>query len=292
MTQPRLNKLELPMDRWSAAVVSPVDIGSGIDADKYGPVVVVHPGWGKGPARHGQLLIDLANEGFLPLGVDTRYAYADRQLPQPNLLKQPRTVGNDNPYFPVDCKSDNQYLYRRPTVLLDICERLGIGRRSYVGHSKGGLIVTLAALADPHNNTNKLIVVNGAGTGDSSSGVKRLARSNLNQVHSMFTKRDDIPTSLASGLGSLLYAGTHLRRTLAEKRFIQAADTWAYIDQLEGQGTRVTVAHARDDELISFEDCAERAATRPWVDFFPTEGGHSNVYEVGVRKLIVGTVLQ
>lgn len=277
------------MDRWSAKVFSPVDIESGVDPDKYGPAVVVHPGWGKSPQRHARLLIDLANNGFLPLGVDTRYAYADQQRPQPQLWKQPRTVGSRNPYFEAATRSDNQYQYRRPTALLDVCARLGIGLRSYVGHSDGGRISTLAAVADP-SNTDKLVIVNGAGTGDSSNGVRRLGRSNANQIRSLLRGQDDVLERASSALGSTFYATTHLRRTLAEKQVIQQTDTWEHIDHLAGTGIQVTVAHAEGDELIDFEECATGAAQRPWINFVTTEGGHNNVYEAGVRSLIVKTL--
>lgn len=199
-------------------------------------------------------------------------------------------TGDNNPYFEVTGRADNQYQYRRPTALLDVCARLGVGTRSYVGHSDGGRISTHAAVANPVD-TDKLIIVNSAGTGDSSHGVRRLLRANEEQIRAMSgSDRADTLASLVSGMGSVFYAGTHLRRTLAEKQVIQQTDTWEYIDQLRGTGVDISVTHAMNDELIDFDDCASRAAQRPWVNFIPTEGGHSNVYGVGVRNLIINAL--
>jgi pimeloyl-ACP methyl ester carboxylesterase len=286
----RMREVVLPTDRWQARAISPFDVSKGIDTDKYGEVVVVHPGWAKAPERHGRLLVRLADEGFLPIGVDTRYAYSDRRTPRKSLTSQRFRVGNTNPFFEAT-PQDNRWRYRRPTVLLDVCERLGVTRRSYIGHSDGGRIAVIAAVADP-SNVNKLIVVNGAGTGDSSGGAKRLTISNANRIGEFVSDVREIPAATASAIGSTVYALTHLRRTLAEKRAIQQADTWGEIDRLEDTETDVTVLHARNDKLISFNDSARAAEQRQWVDFVPTIGGHSNVYEPAVQVQIIQSLQQ
>ncbi len=180
-------------------------------------------------------------------------------------------------------------VYRRPTALLDICERLNIGERSYVGHSEGARVTTLASTAIP-DTTKRLVIVNGAGTGDSSRGVTRLARSNVNRISELARSREDLVDATLSALGSSAYALTHIRRTNEERREIQATNSWKLLDQLESTSVDVAVLHAREDEMISFEDCALRASSRPWVDFIPTEGGHSNVYEAAVHDLIIGAL--
>jgi pimeloyl-ACP methyl ester carboxylesterase len=285
----RLNELTIPTDRWSARLVSPVDLNHGLNTEKYGDVVVVHPGWAKAPERHIDLLTELADNGFLPIGIDTRYAYSDLQRPRKSIVGQPMRVGAENPYFPNASRADNRWTYRRPTALLDICRRLGIEKRSYVGHSDGGRIVTLAALGEPEK-TDKLVIVNAAGTGDSSRGLQRLMDANANRLGSFVSGEDDASIAAKSALGSVTYAVTHPRRTLVEKHVIQSTNTWALLDELHADNVDATVIHARGDEMISFEDSARSASERSWVDFIPTDGGHSNIYETSVRKLIIQTL--
>lgn len=282
----KLYERVLPTDRWAARVVSPIDIRKTLDEEKDGRVVVVHPGWGKAPERHAELLRKLANNGFLPLGVDTRYAYADQQQPRTRVLTQAISVGVTNPYFKTTNKADNRWQYRRPTVLIDICRRLEIEKRSYIGHSDGGRIAVLAVVAQPEMIDN-LVIVNAAGTGNSSKGGKRLIKSNLNRVKEFAADPDRFTGTASSGFGSVFYAVTHVRRTIAEKKVIQNTDTWNLIDQLQDHPIDITVLHAKDDELISFEDSSSQAATRPEVNFVPLNGGHSNVYEDFVQTSII-----
>lgn len=287
MSRHRLHEVLLPTDRWSARAVSPIDITHGID-DGHGEVVIFHPGWAKSPERHAELLIKLANSDFLPIGVDTRYAYADRQHIRGNLLTQPMIVGKSNPYFKEAGITGNRWQYRRPTVLLEICRRLGIKERSYVGHSDGGRVSALAAAAS-RESTRKLIVVNGGGMGNSSKGVQRIAKSNINRAKELLANDTNIAENTASALGSVAYTLTHPRRFLAEKRVLQAADTWEVIGKVRDT-IDVTVLHAMDDELISFEDCRRISAAHPEVNFVPTPGGHSNIYESSVQDLIVAAL--
>lgn len=286
MPRTKLCEVVLPTDRWSARAVSPVNIRNGVDPARYGKVVVLHPGWGKSPERHTDFLVQLAENGFLPVGVDTRYGYGDRSKSQRNKLLQPRVVSGSNPYFAVNGRAENRWLYRRPTVLLNVCEQLGIVERSYIGHSEGARVSALAASVTS-DVTDKLIIVNGAGTGDSSRGASRLARSNVNNARSLLADSVNLPTAAKSAVGSVFYSVTHPRRTWAEKQVIQANDTWSVVDQLEGTDVGVSVFHARDDELIAFSDSQERASARPWVEFTPTDGTHSNIYEKCVRDLII-----
>lgn len=285
MRRNTLNKVVLPTDRWTARAVSPVNISKGVDTAKYGEVLLFHPGWAKSPERHAEFLIRLADNGFLPIGVDTRYAYADRQQPRKSIVMQPKTVGEGNPYFDVKGAAGNRWQYRRPTALLEICKRLGVEERSYIGHSDGGRISALAATANPEV-VNGLVVVNGAGTGNSSNGVQRLVRSNVNRARELTAGDGSIAETAASALGSVAYAMTHLRRTLAEKHVIQHADTWEVIDDIDAD-VAVTVFHATNDELISFDDCERNAQQRPSVEFVPTVGGHSNIYKPAVQSLII-----
>ncbi len=276
------------MDRWSARVVSPLDLSDGVDSAIHGHPVIVHPGWGKDPQRHKDLLVDLADAGFCAIGIDTRYAYADRTLAPGQRCHKP-IVGVANPYFDDADRSSNRWKYRRPTVTLEVCRRLGIGIRSYVGHSEGGRISSLSAAAMPEL-TRSLVLVNAAGTGNSRGGTARLLRSNANRVSAFAQGENGVLSAAGSAVGSVVYASTHIRRTLAEKQVIQSTNTWNIIDRLQPSDTRVSVLHAKNDELIAFVDSQGSAADRPWVTFMPTEGDHSNVYQASVRKLIVQTL--
>ena len=96
----------------------------------------------------------------------------------------------------------------------------------------------------------------------------------------------DLAAATKSAAGSVLYAFTHLRRTLGEKKVIQTTDMWSILDQLKDKNVDVTVLHAREDELISFTDSETRAQQRPWITFMPTLGHHNNVYEPPVGEFI------
>ena len=289
MQKNRFHKVILPTDRWSARAISPVNISKEIDTARYGEVVIVHPGWAKSPERHAEFLVRLANNGFLPIGVDTRYAYADRQLTREDIISQPWVAGKDNPYFKNIGVTGNRWQYRRPTVLLEICRRLGVEERSYIGHSDGGRISALSAAAEP-DIVNKLIVVNGAGTGNSSGGMRRLIKSNAIRAREIATGDTSFVETTSSAIGSITYAITHPRRTVAEKHVIQKADTWDVIDSFESD-IDIAVFHAINDELISFDDCKQSAEQRPNVLFVPTAGGHSNIYKHAIQDLIIASLV-
>ncbi len=280
----------LQTDRWSARAISPVDIRKSINADRDGEVVIVHPGWAKSPERYAKLLFRLADRGYFSVGVDTRYAYADQGQPRKSFITQPRRVGTTNPYFTVESAAENRWELRRPTVLLDICDRLGVGMRSYIGHSEGGRVCAFATVTQPDIVKN-LIIVNGAGTGDSSNGTRRMMRSNLANMLEMLENTSDLPAATLSALGSAAYALTHLRRTISEKQIIQTADTWSTLDNLANTPVRVSVFHAIDDELISFDDSSIRAAARPWIDFRATVGGHGNIHDEAVQSTILDVIV-
>lgn len=290
-----LYEVVVPTDRWSVKAVSPVDIRDGIDSSTQ--PVIIHPGWGKGPEGHTELMDELAKDGFLPIAVDTRYGYADRQdqvqngsLSLRRVLTQPYRTGTTNPYFPIESRADNRWEYRRPTSLLYLCEQLGIKDRTYVGHSFGGLIVTLATLGAPEL-TDQVIIVNGAGSGDSSKGLSRLRDTAIDRLKTVLSEGVGMAKAPYNGLDSITYSLTHLRRTLKEKEVIQSSDLWSLIDQVEPFAIPVSVFHAKKDRLISFKDSARAAEKRPWVDFQATEGDHSNVYGRAVRRLIAKSIV-
>ncbi|HEY4964711.1 MAG TPA: hypothetical protein VIH90_08545 [Candidatus Saccharimonadales bacterium] len=284
----KLNERVLPTDRWSARIVSPVDISNDIDPVKYGPVVMFHPGWGKSPERYARLLYRMADSGILPIGIDTRYAYSDRQQPRSNILAQHKTVGTSNPYFKINGKVENRLEYRRSTVALDIQRRLGINGASQVGYSEGGRIAAQVAIET--KDAPSLVIINGAGTGDSSHGFRRMARSNLNRITEMLKGNLDVPDLIGSSLGSTVYTLSHLRRTVGEKRVIQKADTWGMLDLFKDSVTSVAVLQATNDELISFEDSESASHSRQWVTFEPTPGTHSNIHNPYVQDLAIRAI--
>lgn len=99
-----------------------------------------------------------------------------------------------------------------------------------------------------------------------------------------------IVETASSAIGSVAYAITHPRRTVAEKHVIQKADTWDVIDNLESD-VDIAVFHAINDELISFDDCKQSAEQRPNVLFVPTAGGHSNIYKHAIQDLIIAALI-
>lgn len=299
MRSPAFYERKFPTDRWPVRAISPQDITAGISPDMGHPVMV-HPGWGKSPERYARLLLGLHEAGFLAIGVDTRYGYVDRQLAGNNISRRTRLFqlfvgcGDTNPYFQVNGKADNRWPYRRPTSLLYIWEQLlGLNREvSLVGHSEGARISLLAALGSPETTT-QVVVVNGAGTGDSSNGFSRLARSNYNQTRAFLQERDEeLSVLLKSALGSTVYAATHLRRTWEEKRVIQTCNSWKMIDHLQSYDVPAKVLHAEGDEMISFTDSRQQAQQRPWVNFQQTPGTHNNVHTPLVHGMIIEAIHQ
>jgi len=286
MSKIRLNKRRIPTDRWSAVIASPVDISGEIDTDKHGELVIFHGGWGKGIERYGPFLVKLAENGYLPIAIDTRYVYGDRQLPRRG-IRQSWRVGDTNPYFSEADRAGNRWKYRKPTVLLEILRALDLEEepRKLVGHSEGGRVQALVARATP-NQTTGLYLVNSAGTGDSSGGANRMIQANRNSIREMRASDDGTLVAVMSALGSVAHTASHLNRFWHEKTMLQEADTWAELDKLEGI-VDVTVFHALYDELVSFDVCAVQARSRPWVDFIPTAGSHRNIYDRDVQDLIV-----
>ncbi len=295
MSSKSLYEVIIPTDRWHIRAVSPVDIRDERIRDSYSLAVIIHPGWAKSPERHRLLLKELLSIGVLPIGVDTRYGYADRAQRHTGnrrftrLLSQSYRVGVSNPYFQVKTSAHNRWLLRRPTALLHLCETLKLGPRIYIGHSEGARIVSLAASASI-DHTKGLIIVNGAGTGDSSNGVRRMVRSNLHGVLGLGRNESSAVDVILSAAGSVFYTITHARRTWHEKKVIQAADTWKLLNELADLKVPISVFHAKSDELISYLDSKENAHGDDRIGFYSTQGNHSNIFDAGVREQIVRQV--
>jgi pimeloyl-ACP methyl ester carboxylesterase len=284
-------------DRWSNRAISPLDFHSKVNMAK--PIVIKHPGWGKSPEMHAKLLMELAEAGFMPIGVDTRFGYSNRSEALgyrlgsnvTNILGQSWSTGKENPFFKAATEEDNRYRLRRPTGLLSLCQTLNIESASLVGHSEGGRIISTVAAESSALHIPKLVLVNSAGAGDSSHGLTRMFRSNT-QTNYVMNGTVDLKEGVMSALESGRYAVTHARRFIREKEVIQQTDIWRALDQAALNGIDITVMHARDDQLIEYEDAAFHAASRrDYVNFTPTEGGHSNVYALPVRQLIVSSLL-
>jgi pimeloyl-ACP methyl ester carboxylesterase len=273
----------LPTDRWPNRAISPqpfdVDHGNR-------KVVVVQPGWGKGPETHARLLLDLTDAGYRAIGLDNRYGYMDQTLGPKARWLQRMKVGDTNPFFDVTDSTQNRYFYRRPTALLQACINLGLQSVKYVGHSEGGRIGLVAATAEESPvSFEQLIIVNGVGTGRA-GGVGGMIRANLSTISSSSESDLSFPElSRAAGSSSLHFV-SHTRRTLRESQVIKSYDAWLHLTQVS-QNIGVTVMNARDDPLINFEDAKASSRKSPEVSFIPTEGGHSNIYGPVVRALIV-----
>jgi pimeloyl-ACP methyl ester carboxylesterase len=293
MSKTELYEVRMPVDRWSISAFSPTDIRNSEELSEYAHPVIVHPGWGKTPKNHIALLNKLTDAGFLAIGVDTRYGYTDQQLGgsrRPRVLTQSYRAGKTNPYFADASREDNRWQYRRPTALLYLCDQLGLKERSYIGHSEGARIVALAGLAKA-SLTRQVIIVNGAGTGNSEKGGRRMVHSNANAISKLARGKMEQPLDLVlNGLRSTVYGATHLKRTMNEKEVIQSAKLWPIIDELNEENVAIDVLHARKDELVSFKDSLNQANLRPEINFIATVGSHSNIYEYPIIEEIVGLV--
>lgn len=249
--------------------VSTLDLNGGLDNSQRDRVLIVHPGWGKAPEKHAALLHEAAAQGYVPIGVDTRRA-------------QCSTPGGKT----MDISALEA---RRSAALVGLCDVLEVGRRTYVGHSEGGRIATLAAQLDVAP-VDRLLIVNSTGTAQV-AGMGRLVRSALDNFHQRCDHGEKgWTTSLHSSMGSFMHFAGNLRRSLAEKAIIQNADIWGVLGGLASKGVDVTVMHAIDDVLISFRESYGRSVEHENVDFVPTTGGHSNVYALAVRSMILEAI--
>lgn len=249
--------------------VSPLNLDGGLDASQKDRVLIVHPGWGKAPEKHAALLHQAVEQGYVPIGVDTRRAKCGMlgdKLIDINTLEA-----------------------RRSAALIGLCDVLEVGRRTYVGHSEGGRIAALAAELDVAP-VDRLLIVNSTGTAQV-AGMGRLVQSVLDNFRQRFDHGEKgWTTSLHSSMGSFMHFAGNLKRSLAEKAIIQDADIWGVLGSLASKGVDVTVMHAIDDVLISFRESYMRSVEHENVDFVPTIGGHSNVYVLAVRSMIIETI--
>ncbi len=278
-------------DRWANRAISPLDFKSRDDRQK--PNVIVHPGWSKRPEMFANLLFALAEKGVMPIGVDTRFGYADRRqrngyhlgVRATKLASQSYQVSAENPFFEPQSAWENRYRLRRPTGLLALCLELGVEQARLFGHSEGGRITATVVAESDVLIVPKLIVANAVGTGDSSRGTRRILRSNTHNNY-VVDGTVDLKQGLLSAAESAAYATTHPRRFLRETKVIQESDIWPLLDAAAVHGTAVTVMHARNDPLIEYASSAKAAESRPGINFIPTEGAHSNVYKPALTEEI------
>jgi pimeloyl-ACP methyl ester carboxylesterase len=287
------------VDRWSNRAISTIPFDSHSVNEL--PTVVIHPGWGKKPEMLMRLMRQLTERGIRPVGVDTRFGYADRSNSTGftngrdigRLLTQPYRTSTENPYFNEQSRRANRLRLRRPTGLAALLLALNIGEASFVGHSDGGRITTtLLAESNLDINVPRLVVVNSVGVANN-NGVKGMTRSNTSSnelFHGAVEKRD----ALESAVVSTTYGMTHPRRFLSEKRMIDEAgvDLWENLSLVAKNGADVTVLHARGDQVLDFASAAAHAPSYPGITFIPTVGGHSNIYTEDVTNQIVSLVTE
>lgn len=246
-------------------------------------------------------MVKLADAGMFPVGVDTRWAYANQSaLAKPRgagdiadlLLSQPAIAGDTNRFIGDVGAEANRYKWRRPTALLATCEALGITQNAaFVGHSEGGRVGTLAALEKP-NVFDALVVVNGAGLATSPNPVASLAQANVERAHEALRSTETRGNIIRGALDAVLYTGTHPRRTMKEKSVILATDLWTDLGSLSevAPDTDIHVLHATGDTLVPYAPSEEQAKRYPAINFTPTDGEHYNIYYPAVRDLIVQTL--
>lgn len=288
----QFDEFKMRTSRWSNRAITSLRFDSNDDMAK--PIVILHPGWGKRPEMLRPIMRALAERGQMPIGLDTRFGYADTHASGKGILDQAYRVGTNNPYFPGATELQNRYELRRATGVLGLI--IGIEERfdteipsaSLFGHSEGGRVMAHVATA-PNSNIKipKLVVANSVGTGKTQGVLGQLA-SNFNgnelfQGDSFGLLTEAIP----SALESTAYALTHIRRWLREKKIIETANIWDVLDEASiGDGVDVRVMHAVDDRVISFWPAQRSAEARPHIDFLATEGGHSNIYNPEIAEII------
>ena len=184
MSETQLNRLVYWADRWSVLAYSPRSLEHIDTPDKR---VIVHAGWSKSPKRLAALMVRLADAGTFPIGIDTRWAYAnqggvtDRPRIDHFLAAKSFSVGNTNRYAGTVGTEANRYSWRRPTAALAVAEALELETATFVGHSEAGRIGTLAAQKRP-KMFNHLLWVNPVGTVHSPSPVINMVESNYQRA--------------------------------------------------------------------------------------------------------------
>jgi pimeloyl-ACP methyl ester carboxylesterase len=279
-THPLFEKV-LSTDRWANRVVSPLPFDT---AHKGLPAVVVGPGWGKRPEIHAALLHELVAVGFRAFGVDSRFGYTDRQELGGRFCIN---TGSTNPYYGDVGQRRNRYELRRPTALLDLCERLEIHRLTYVGHSEGariGLTAALAPVGAPQFDT--MVLVNGVGTGKM-GGPLGMMRANYHAIQTHRTSEVRTVDALFSFNDSVFHFVTHPRRVVFEAQTMGNFDAWDSMRNVAARGAKVHALNSRNDDLIDFASVQAASQEHPEIDFIATEGTHSNIYEPAMRGLIV-----
>jgi pimeloyl-ACP methyl ester carboxylesterase len=290
---PKLNKVTQPTNRWCNYAYSPLDFNSRSDRAK--PTVALHPGWAVSPKMHAPLLDELADAGFFPVALNTKYGYANQPESRGyylganigRLFTQSYRVGAENIHFPAaDSRGENRYRLRRPTGVVSILQSLGIDIASLVGFSDGGRIMTTVAAESASILVPHLLVVNAAGTGTSEGGLERMARS-ARQTARDGSHLTSLTARMRKTAESVTYTTLHGRRFNEERRVIQSTDLWPALGAVSTTSTEVTVLHAREDQLVDYASSAKVARDYPGVDFVPTDGGHGNFYSPNIRAQIV-----
>lgn len=269
----QLHEYRIGPSRLSNRLVSPRDLSSISGQDN---VVIVHPGRQKKPETLIPLLNKLANEGFLPIGADTRFGEPDRNLASSYFNSQ--ELGR----FPED-------FYRRPAALLAMCERLGIEQASFIGHSEGAQVGVMAANADtPPIDFNTMLLVNGVGIGTLATKQNKSKSKNKADANFQGAEKSEL---VLSGIDSAWSALTMPGQNYREIANIRHFDAWecGAIDVAKSICKKLVLLHAIDDRVIDGADVEERA-TESDTEYLLTTGGHSNIYSRSIQQLIVKTL--
>lgn len=294
-----MNKVVLWGDRWPVTAYSPRSFAEMDGSDHR---VIVHPGWAKSPKRLGGLLVNLAEAGMFPIGVDTRWTYANqRPLRRASdirslgsiLLSQSFKVGVENRIFGTVGEVMNDFALRRATSLLSLCEAFGLQRNvSLVGHSEGARIGVRAATQQPEM-FSKIVIVNGAGLAQADNPEKSLAQNGARYIADSLHSRALFKQAALLAMDGIVYNATHPRRTLGERSVILSTELWPQLAGLQERAPwiDVSVFHASDDVLVPFDFSQEQAHQYPDIAFVPTEGGHHNIYSPDIQAQLVKALI-
>lgn len=287
-------------DRWTLGVYSPLPFDKLAESQE---VALVHDGWGIHPTKSKALLEELVSKGIFPIAVDTRYGYANQSPLRAHrrgslalrLLKQSRSTGASNPYFPEATMRGNRTNLRRPTSTLALADILGIEKFHLIGFSDGGRTVTTIAEQHPER-VKSLTVVNGVGTSPiiTDRRTKRSVVRSIREKRQAHRTQETVPESdrAPKSLVHRAYHIGHPRRSSRELGVIGHADGWPTKSRLAQEGVPVTVIHAKDDPVIHFDEAQEYASEHPEVKFVPVEGGHNAYYRPDVIETIADTIVQ
>jgi len=199
--------------------------------------VLVAPGWGKmlGTVKTNLLEVIADRGGRRVLAAD-----------------YPRTIKIKTENLPDGLP---QQELQKAAVLLDLLETKGIEQTDAVGHSEGGLYLSLAACLAPEKFRN-LVLVSPAGL---------IGQDSLLGLAYRFMIKEGAKSTLAKAAepGELVrafweYAGKHPLMAVKEAKQISEADIYELLKYLKQQGIHISIIATNNDDVFVMEKIQEQ----------------------------------